>query len=211
MIKSISATVVLAMGTAVSAATPETRPDCVLHVWPSQGSSATTSGVMSNLGLAGAYADYRSNRDSNLRDQVALIVALPPTAQAQVLARLDIARRLGMDGARLRFEGKPIDPRVEARSVTRLSSETNPCYAELVVTLNHIRQSAVRGTSLKTSFTFRDFRSKRPRIFSASGATPLRHFPPRSEAREQEARREVAEAFGANLVEFTNEMERRRR
>jgi hypothetical protein len=189
------------------AATPAS--DCELHIWPARASAATTAGALSNFGPIGAYADHDANRDSNLRGQVALIEALTPSLQAQAIAAADLPKLLGLNGATLHFQSANLDPRRAPKSRERLSASTAACYVELVISVNHIRNSAVRGSSLLTSFAFRDFRSGRARIVSGDESSTVKHFPPRTREDQAEAAKGLAEAFATNVRGFAGKTGRR--
>ena len=184
---------------------------CELHVWPAQATGAVTAGVLSNFGLIGAYADHENNRDATLHDQVTLIQTLTLAQQAQAVVETDLPHLLGMGQVRLIFQTEPIDPRTAPRQGSRLSESAAPCYAELIVSLNEYRDSAVRGDSLKTTLTFKDFRAGAARITSGSEASALHHFPARKPEQEQLAKQDVSDAFAANLRAFARKVARRKR
>ena len=184
---------------------------CALHIWPARATTATTAGVLSNLGLAGAYADYRTNRDANLHAQALLIEALTPPAQAQAMAQLDLPRLFGLDHAAIVYESGNLDRRAATKRRDRLAASPAACHAELVVTLNEFRDSAVRGVSLKSHFAFRDFRTGKLRIVTGTAASPLARFPARDASGDVAARQELAAAFAANLRDFAGQVGRRSR
>lgn len=184
-------------------------PPCELHVWPAHANSAVTSGILSNLGVVGAYADYRSNRDATLRDQAALIETLTLPQQAQAIIAVDLPHLLGMGQVRLIFQTANYDPRAAPKQRSRMSESTTPCYAELIVSQNEFRNSAVRGASLKSELTFKDFRSGRLRITTAGTASRLSHFPAHMPDEDAQAKQDISDAFVANLRAFARRVERR--
>jgi hypothetical protein len=160
------------------------------------------AGLLSNLGPAGAYADYRSNRDASLRDQVALIEALDLPHQAQAVMAVDMPHLLGLGAVRLVFETSNLDLRTAPKQHARLSASTAPCYTELVISLNQYRRSAVRGASLKTELTFKDFRNGKLQIRRASQASAVHHFPASKPEQDAQAKQDVRDAFAENLRAF---------
>ncbi len=174
---------------------------CELRVWPSANSAATTGGILSNLGIAGALVDYERNKDGNLRDQVALIEGLTAPVQARLLSEAGLAGLFGIPGASVRFESRP-PARGTAKNAQRHSSSTATCYAELIVTLNSYQKSTVHGRRLRTHFIFKDYRGDRLRSVSAKKASALRHFPPASAEEAERAQRDLMQAFKTNLTEF---------
>ena len=186
--------------------------DCELHVWPAYGTGANTGGWLSNLGPAGAAADYERNKDVNLRDQAALILALPPGAQAQALSEADLPAILGMAGAKITFESRPLDARSIGRDRRRRTASKATCYAELIVALNFYRRSAVYGRQLTSHFAFKDYRSGATEAKIVGGkethAVPL--FPPESTAMEAQSHEQLAAAFVANVTEFARKIGKRK-
>jgi len=187
------------------------EPACEFHVWPSNSTGAVTAGVLSNFGPLGAYADLQSNRDATMHDQVTLIETLTVPRQAQAVMTADLPQLLGLGQVRLIFQRENFDPRTATRQTIRMTNSTAPCYAELIVSLNEYRNSAVRGASLKTELTFKDFRNGRPRITTASQAAALRHFPARTPEQKALAELDISDAFAANLRTFAKRVAKRRR
>lgn len=181
---------------------------CELHVWPASGTGANNGGLLSNLGIAGALADYERHKDANLRDQVALIEGLSPVVQAQLLAQAGVPDLLGMAGARLVFESGPLAVRTIGKVKTRRSDSTADCYAELIVSRNFYQRSTVYGRTLATRFTFKDFRGGRSetRPVSAQARNPVTHFPPERPEDAARAQQGLADAFDANLREFVKKV-----
>jgi hypothetical protein len=197
----------ISLSSAASAA-PESK--CELHVWPAQETGANNGGWMSNLGIAGAIADYEQNKDANLRDQVALIEGLTPIVQAKLLADADLPTLLGLPDAKLVFQARPLPARAIAKDKARQSRSTAACYAELIVARNFYQKSAVYGRTLASQFTFKDFRgnSAKPRMKSASARNPVSHFPPERPEDADRARQGLAEAFAANVRAFAKKVRR---
>jgi len=185
-------------------------PDCELHVWPSFATAATNGGWASNLGLAGAMADYEHNKDQNLRDQVALIEALTPVVQARLIADADLPKLLGLAGASLVLESRPLGRQPAAPPKARRSASSAPCYAELIVSLNAYRKSSLYGRLLVTSFIFRDFSggAGKVRTVTGRGSNAVPHFA-RLDTGDAEAKRELGDAFAANLRTFAAKAARR--
>jgi hypothetical protein len=181
---------------------------CELHVWPAHATNSVSAGVLSNLGPVGLYADMKANRDESLRDQVALIETLGAPQQAQAIVATDLPHLLGLGSVRLVFQSANLDPRSAPKQRARMSGSTAPCYAELIVTMNEYRNSAVFGASLRTELTFKDFRNGKARIVRDSPASPLHHFPARTSKEAQLARQDVSDAFTANLRGFAESVNR---
>lgn len=183
---------------------------CELRVWPAQASNAVTAGVLSNFGLLGAYADMEANRDQTLHNQAALIEALGLPQQAQAMVAMDLPRLLGMGGTRLVFETKPIESRGAPKRAERMSASTASCYAEFIVSVNEYRKSAVLGSSLKTTVTFKDYRGRKLKAATASEASPLPRFPASGPEDEPRARQAANDAFAANLRALAKRFAKRR-
>lgn len=181
---------------------------CELHVWPASGTGANNGGVLSNLGIAGALADYERHKDVNLRDQVALIEGLSPVVQAQLLAQAGLPELLGIPGARLVFRNGPLPVRTIGKVKSRRSDSGAVCYAELIISRNFYQRSTVHGRTLATRFTFKDFRAGRSetRPISAQARNPVAHFPPERPEDAARAQQGLADAFGANVREFAKKV-----
>lgn len=181
---------------------------CELHVWPARATNSVTAGVLSNFGPIGAYADLESNRDATLHDQLALIETLTPPIQAQTMVSVDLPQLLGLGQVRLIFQGGNFEPRSVPKQRSRMSQSTAPCYAELIVSLNEFRKSAVRGRSLKTQLTFKDFRGGRVRIVTANEASAVRNFPAQTPEQAAQARQGISDAFAMNVRAFARRVTR---
>lgn len=184
--------------------------DCELHVWPAQATGAVTAGVLSNFGMIGAYADMQANRDLTMRNQAALIESLGMTEQAQAVIAVDLPHLLGMTNTKVVFQTKPIDRKAAPKQLHRMSASTASCYAELVVSLNEYRRSAVRGSSLKTTVTFKDYRRGKLENVTLSEASPLPNFPASTVDEEPSARQAAATAFAANMQSLARRLKKRR-
>jgi hypothetical protein len=191
-----------------SAASAAPEPQCELHVWPAQGTGANNGGWLSNLGLAGAIADYEQHKDMNLRDQVALIEGLTPIVQAQLLAAADLPTLLGLPGARVVFQTRPLPVRSIAKDSARRSRSTAGCYAELIVARNFYQKSAVYGRTLASQFTFKVFRpdAAKPHMVSARARNSVSDFPPARQEDAERAQQGLAEAFAANVRTFAKKV-----
>lgn len=193
-----------------SAAAASDPAGCELHVWPAFATGAINAGLLSNLGMAGALADYQRNKDENLRDQAALIQALTPPVQAQLLDQAGLAALVGVPDARLVFEAQPLDTRTIETGKTRHSASAAECYAELIVAENVFRSSAVRGASLATRFVFRDFRKDRrkPRIVSGQTRSAVGEEPAQGAEGFEAWRARLARAFASNVNGFAKKLRR---
>lgn len=198
---------------AIAADPPQAAPACELHVWPSNSSAASNASWLSNFGIGGAIADYRRNRDGNLRDQVTLIEILTRPLQARAISEADLPSLLGMPAARLVFESASLEPGSIGAVRTRRSGSTAPCYAELIVALNMYQSSPVRGRRLTSHFSFKDFRGGKDKAKPIKGraSAAITLFPPQSPAAVDPARDEIAQAFAANVREFVQSLGRKRR
>ena len=187
--------------------------ECELHIWPANATGTNIGGWLSNLGPAAAAADYEQNKDANLRDQAALIEALPPRAQAEALAKADLPALLGMAGARVTFESRPLEARSIARERGRRTASKAACYAELIVRLNFYRRSAVYGRQLTSHVAFKDYRSgtTEAKIVSGKETSAVPFFPPTTAADEARSREQLADAFVANVSEFARKAGKRNR
>jgi hypothetical protein len=194
---------------ALIAAVPYAPPACELRIWPAGGTGATTSGWLSNLGIAGAAADYDRHKDSNLRDQVALIEAMPPAAQARVLVDAGLPAALGLGEALVRIESRPRAP-ASARARARGSDSQRQCYAELIVSRNVYASSPLYGRTLTSHFTWKDFRKGKPRVASVRIRGKLTRFPPKRDEDAEAAQQDVRNAFAANAQALVRKLVSRR-
>jgi hypothetical protein len=183
---------------ALIAALSLAAPGCELHIWPAGGTGATSSGWLSNLGIAGAAVDYERHKDSNLRDQAALIEALPPAVQARLLADAGLPAALGLGEAKVVIASRSLAPE-SAKAHERPSNPERRCHAELVVSRNVYANSPLHGRTLTTHFTWTDFRKGRPRLVRAKIRGKLSAFPSEDPKEAEAARRDVQNAFAANV------------
>jgi len=108
---------------------------------------------------------------------------LSPSSQALAASTLDLLSLFGMGPGMVLFESDIITP-AKLNNPHRLLAETPACDAELILTANQFAPG-----SLKTDFTFRDFRTGQMRVVRGSAASPL----------HSQAQKDVSAAFAANL------------
>jgi hypothetical protein len=124
-------------------------PACELHFWPS--SQAVTSTYSGVGGVVGAMLS-----GPRPQSQSGLISDLPPEAQAEALAQVDLGALLGMPNLRVVPELAPLAVRAGRRG-PRLSSSTAPCYAELVVDFIGYRSHITAGRQFGARYWLRRY------------------------------------------------------
>jgi len=208
MIKIISARLwpllLLAFSTA-SAANPELPPPepqnaekqlgCELHIWPASGLESITEGWILN-----------NTRNQVLRDApgkvLGLADAIPPHAQLDAIASLDLNDAFQLDGAQVIAHPDPLPPSPTGAPVVRHAPATAPCYAELVIKRLVFAKSPVAGGVLQAFFIFRRFRQDDVQSFTSMAETPLTIFPWKNPEDQERGKAELREALRSDLLIF---------
>ena len=121
---------------------------------------------------------------------------LTPSTQAVAAASIDMVSLFGMNPGMVVFESDRLDMRTAPKNPHRLLEATPECHAELIMT------NDIQNSSLKTGFTFRDFRGGTLRIASGNAASPVR-----AGANETKA---VSDAFVANIKNIAGQVQARK-
>ena len=208
MIKMMSARpwplLLLAFATA-SAANPELPPPepqnaekqlgCELHIWPAPGLESITEGWILN-----------NTRNQILRDApgqaLGLADAIPPRAQLEAIASLDLNDAFQLDGAKVIAHPDPLPPSPTGAPVIRHASATTPCYAELVIKRLVFARNALSGGALQGFFIFRRFRQADVQSFTSMADTPLTIFPWKIPEDQERGKTELSEALRSDLLTF---------
>lgn len=208
MIKIISARLwpllLLAFSTA-SAANPELPPPepqnaekqlgCELHIWPASGLESITEGWILN-----------NTRNQVLRDApgkvLGLADAIPPRAQLEAIASLDLNAAFNLDGAKVIAHPDPLPPSPTGAPVVRHAAATTPCYAELVIKRLVFARNALSGGALQGFFIFRRFGQDDVVSFTSMADTPLTIFPWKNPEDQERGKTELSEALRSDLLMF---------
>jgi hypothetical protein len=102
------------------------------------------------------------------------------------------------------LKGKVKAMNARIKSKQRLSSSTNPCYAELITTHIFYHKAMMYGSNLFTGWIYREFGNGPIATKTATGQVknPLEAFPPQSAGQTDAAKAELADAFGKDFVEY---------
>jgi len=122
---------------------------------------------------------------------------LTPSTQAIAAASIDMVSLFGMNPGMVVFESDRLDMHSAPRNPHRLLDSAPDCHAELIIT------NDVEKSSLKTGFTFRDFRSGTLRIASGNVASQVN-----AGANETRA---VSDAFVANIKTIARQVQAQKR
>jgi len=193
----------LAFATA-SAANPELPPPepqnaekqqgCELHIWPAPGLESSTDGWIHN-----------DTHNQILRDApgtaLGLADAIPPRAQLEAIALLDLNEAFRLDGAKVVAHPDPLPPSPTGAPVVRHAPATTPCYAELVIK-RLVFAKSIAGGVLQAFFIFRRFRQDDVQSFSSMADTPLTIFPWKNPEDQERGKTELSEALRSDLLMF---------
>jgi len=194
----------LAFATA-SKASPEVPPPepqnaekqlgCELHIWPAPGLESITEGWILN-----------NTRNQVLHDApgkaLGLADAIPPRAQLDAIASLDLNAAFNLDGAKVIAHPDPLPPSPTGAPVVRHASVTTPCYAELVIKRLVFAKNALAGGALQGFFIFRRFGQDDVVSFTSMADTPLTIFPWKNPEDQDRGKPELSEALRSDLLMF---------
>jgi hypothetical protein len=169
---------------------------CELHFWPSD--RAVTSAYS---GVGGAVGGLLSG--PRQQTQAGLASDLPPAAQAEALARLDLSSLLGMPNVRVIAEPLPLAARANRRS-PRLTGSTAPCYAELVVDFIGYSTHITAGRKFGARFWLRRYPdgSGLAQVQNGGKDVQLHVYPARRPEDQPAALAELSAAFGRAAERF---------
>ena len=181
------------------------EPTCALHVFPTTEGQAQTTGFLSGLGIVGAVADSAVNANRNVSDADYLKNALGPRFQVDAFSTIDVAESVGMpEGTEVIYETPISDRDITTKVKTRLTDNTDECYAELIVTQNMYLKRMIYGRSLNNRFIFKDFRGglEKTKMVKGRGGNGLSEFPPKTAEGRDAADADLRKAFLANFQEY---------
>jgi hypothetical protein len=195
-----------AASTQASVAAPAAPlPACELHIFPTLEGQAMTTSMLSGFGLIGAIADAAANKDRNISETQYLKEALGPRLQIEAMHSLDLPAMLKLPSSQVAFETPIADRKITTAATNRLTSSTAPCYAELIITQNFYKKTAIYGRSLNNRYVFKDFRGgkTKAKLVKGRGGNGLSHFPPKTTDETELAEKELRDVFASNLTEFS--------
>jgi hypothetical protein len=192
--------------TPIVAENPAPDAACQLHMWAT-GNPKSYLGSFSAAFGGGALG---SALDAQLPDNKAMDALIKATLtscrQAELLARQDLAKRLGMPGAVIVLHDKPTEESgwKQAKGA-RLTPGSSACYAEIQVRHSYFVKASIFPPEVRSNFTLRDFRSGKLVDTQGRGSTRLQiDTAPGREPREtlvQALESGFADAFGEFLTE----------
>ncbi len=181
--------------------TAAAAPVCELHVFP------TTEGQAQNIGLFGpGLINSAINADKNVSNAEYMRDALSPRFQVEAFKTIDVAASVGMpEGTEVVYQTPISDRDITTKVKTRLSDNTENCYAELIVTQNLYQKKMIYGRSLNNRFIFKDFRDgkTKTKMIKGRGGNGLKNFPPKTVEDRPAADADLRKAFLANFDEYS--------
>jgi len=151
----------------------QTKPDCELHVFPTQNYVGFNSGLLSGLGPVGAVADMSAHKDRVASVRELMKDYLGPDIQLAELEKVNYRARLGVADFRViiepptpSYEEVKADPALKAKikqlnahlkAGKRITASTNPCYAEFLLASVFYFKAMMYGSNLLVGTQFRDF------------------------------------------------------
>jgi hypothetical protein len=190
----LSAAAVSSQGTEPAASS---QPSCELHIWPSSGLRSVYYGWFHG-GLVDGAVNGRKGYPPVPKDP------LPSALQVELLQKLDVAEKLGLQGYKPVWHAEPLDSRTIRATPGRLTGSTSDCYAELIGDDVFFQQDVFSGSYLKSLIRYRAFGPgpAPTRTFATWTRTPLTSFPPKEDSQNEVAVRELRNAFTNNVSEF---------
>jgi len=173
------------------------KPDCELHVFPTENYVGFNSGLLTGFGIVGAVADEASHKNRVATVRELMKDYLGPDIQLAELEKVNYRARLGVADYRViiepptpSYEAVKADPALkdkikalnaDLKAGKRITASTNPCYAEFLLVSVFYFKAMMYGSNLLVGTQFRDF-SKGPTPVSSIGAVknPLEKFPPKT-------------------------------
>lgn len=196
---------VLSMATAPhdAAAQPDPPNACVIHIWPADTLHTLTEGAVWNNVVDSAFRTYPGRTPER---QVPPHGPLDPPGQRRLLATLDLPMLLHSPGATVVLHEDSSTRRPTGPATGRQTPSRSPCYVEVTVAKNFFNRSGLTSNTLRTLFIYDDYRDQLlpVRSFVAWGASPLTLFPAKQPDQAVAADTEIAEAFKANVLKFSN-------
>lgn len=181
----------------VTEATASTGPSCELHIWPSSGLRSVYYGWF-HAGIVDGAVNGRKGYPPVPKDP------LPSALQIELLQKLDVAAKLGLQNYSPVWHSEPLDSRTIRTTPGRLTGSTSDCYAELIGDDVFFQQDVFSGSYLKSLIRFRAFGPgpAPTRSFSTWTRTQLTAFPPKEDSQNEAAVAELRDAFTNNISAF---------
>lgn len=170
---------------------------CELHVWPSSGLRSVYYGWFHG-GIVDGAVNGRQGYPAIPKDPV------PTSLQVELLSKLNLASMLQLADYRVVVHDQSLESRAIRAAPGRLSTSNSDCYAELVGDDVFFQQDVFSGGYLKSLIRFRAFGAgpAPTRVFSTWSRTKLIAFPPKEDAGNAEALRELHAAYVSNIESF---------
>lgn len=204
----------------VTTATPANA--CELHIWPTENYIGINTGLLSGFGFVGAIADVAAHKGRVKTVKDLMRDYLGPDVQIEELNKIDVAKKLKLDGYRIVVE-EPTpfnedikkDPVLKAKvkamnarmkSGERLSASTAPCYAELIGTMIFYHKAMMYGSNLFSGWVYRQFPATGKATKTAAGSVknPLEDFPAKTEEKIALAKLELRDAYSKDFIEYVD-------
>jgi hypothetical protein len=203
---------------ATPAATAEST--CELHVFPTENYIGFNSGLLSGFGIVGAVADQAAHKDRVATVKDLMKDYLGPEVQLAELEKINYRTRLGVPDWKVIIEpptpsneAVKADPALKAKikalnadlkAGKRITSSTNPCYAEFLLVSVFYFKAMMYGSNLLVGTQFRDFsKGGKPIISIGAVKNPLEVFPPKTPDMVEPAKAELRDAFAKDFIEWT--------
>jgi hypothetical protein len=205
----------------VAAPADASAPDCELHVFPTENYIGFNSGLLSGFGIAGAIADQASHKNRVATVKELMKDYLGPEVQLAELEKVNYRKRLGVENYRVIIQPPTpsaddvkADPALKAKvkalnadlkAGKRLTSSTNPCYAEFALFSVFYFKAMMYGSNLLVGTQFRDFSKGGAPIVSVGAVkNPLEVFPPKTPEMVEPAKAELRDAFAKDFLEWAD-------
>lgn len=205
---------------AVAPPQPAAKQECELHVFPTENYIGFNSGLLSGFGIVGAVADQEVHKDKVASVNSLMKDYLGPDIQLAELEKINYRTRLGVPDWKVIIEpptpsneAVKADPVLKAKvkllnadlkAGRRITSSTNPCYAEFVLLSVFYFKAMMYGSNLLVGTQFRDFsKGGAPVISIGAVKNPLEVFPPKKPEDVEAAKAELRDAFTKDFIEWT--------
>lgn len=207
--------------TAAASVEPAAKQECELHVFPTENYIGFNSGLLSGFGIVGAVADQEVHKNKVASVNGLMKDYLGPDIQLAELEKINYRARLGVQDWKVIIEpptpsneAVKADPELKAKvkllnadlkAGRRITSSTNPCYAEFVLLSVFYFKAMMYGSNLLVGTQFRDFsKGGAPVISIGAVKNPLEVFPPKTPENVEAAKAELREAFAKDFIEWAD-------
>lgn len=201
-------------------APPAGTEACELHVFPTENYIGFNSGLLTGFGPVGAVADMEAHKGKVATVKDLMKDYLGPEIQLAELEKVNYLAKLGVANYRVIIEpptpsGEAVkaDPALKAKikalnadlkAGKRITSSTNPCYAEFLLVSIFYFKAMMYGSNLLVGTQFRDFsKGGAPVISIGAVKNPLEKFPPKTADMVEPAKAELRDAFAKDFLEWT--------